>query len=237
MRFIQALQTTSEQNYNHYVMLRHKQELSMIPNIATGQTTMVSELKDFETPELKTLYELCNEHDEFALCVSPQSIVDRFKFGGVVLNYSTDNMVQGPGVFEHTDHYQIMNGIVSGLAEVHDVFTPSSEMRVGAKLYLHIYRRESKTLAGHIYGAFVVDPRCSATNGRPNVMHTYRDLSDTSSAGLLEEIGDVHYNKDREDSHKTQLKGSGMEPTLDLDSARRSTLMLAKITITLNKRK
>jgi hypothetical protein len=232
--FLDILRRVDEDTFNQYARYRRNPGPASQKEVERTRSL----LEDIETDrqDLRKLYSLCEEHDDFALCATPQLVLDRFKFGGVVLNYSTDSSVQGPGVFEHMDHYQILNGIVSGLAEVHDVFTPSSEMHVGSKLFLHVYRRPT----GHLeppYGAFCVDPLCMGTNSRPNILGTYRDMSGALCNGLLEEIGDVHYNKNREDTVPTQKRASGMDPATDLERVRSCTLMLAKITITLNKRK
>lgn len=220
--FVRILGEHSENAINRYWALKEHEEHNR-------------KALEEEGADLARLYALCQQHQDMLLCTTPLIVLDTFKFGGVVLGYSTDNSVQGPGMLQHTEHYRVLNGIISGVAEAHDVFTPGDEMCVGARLFLHVHRRPSPT--GHFAGSFVVDPVVMNTLNKPDVAYKYTDPHGIWCSGVLEEIGQVHYNKDRTDGQVTQHRASGVEPTLDLTVIQRNTAMLAKITVSLNKRK
>lgn len=239
IRFMQLLGAVSEDAYVHYYKMQQNLAASSIPDIEQvdrSANKSAFDDNDGASNNLKELYKLCQEHQDYRLSTCPQAVLDEFKFGGVVLNYTTDSSMSGPVAFDHTDCYQVLNGIISGVAEVHDVFTPSTEMCVGSRLFLHVRRRQTGDSALP-YGAFVVDPVCMSTLSKPKTAYAYRDLHGVLNSGLLEEIGQVHYQKDRMDSVLTQHRASGVEPTLDFDTIRKNTVQLAKITVALAKRK
>lgn len=88
---------------------------------------------------------------------------------------------------------------------------------------------------GYAYGAFVFEPIACFSQTRPITTNSYRDPANVAQSGFLLEIGKVHINGSRVDSHITQRIASGMDPANDLSMVRQATARLDKITINLLK--
>jgi hypothetical protein len=81
----------------------------------------------------------------------------------------------------------------------------------------------------------VFEPIACFSQTRPITTNSYRDPANVAQSGFLLEIGKVHINGSRVDSHITQRAASGMDPANDLSMVRQHTARLDKITINLLK--
>lgn len=124
---------------------------------------------------------------------------------------------------------------------MHDIFPQAAEMGTGTDLYLHIHRRRvaapSEKFQGYSFGAFVVEPVACFSQTRPVTANSYRDMAGVTQSGFLIEVGKVHINASRQDSHLTQRVASGVDPSSDLAQVRAATARLDKIVVNLMKLK
>ena len=96
-------------------------------------------------------------------------------------------------------------------------------------------RKQTLGVNGYPFGAFVFEPIACFSQTRPITTNSYRDPAGVMQSGFLLEIGKVHINGSRVDSHITQRIASGMDPSSDLSQVRQATARLDKITINLLK--
>jgi hypothetical protein len=188
--------------------------------------------------ELQRLLDIINGNDKmYALCAGPAFIMNRFNFGGVTYNRSNDQTLDGVASLETLPFVFSLNTISSHLADVHDIFPQLAEMGVGTDLFFHLHRRPvaAATATGYAFGAFCFEPIACFSQTRPIITNSYRDMAGATQSGFLVEIGKVHINGSRIDSHITQRIASGMDPSSDLGQIRQATARLDKITINLLK--
>jgi hypothetical protein len=209
---------------------------------ALGAFIAAEKQKDAQSQrELRRLLDIINGNEMYAFCAGPAFIMNRFNFGGVTYNRTNDQTLDGVASLESLQYVFGLNTISSHLAEVHDIFPQLAEMGVGADLFFHLHRRQVAptevpgAARGYAFGAFVFEPIACFSQTRPITTNTYRDVAGVMQSGFLLEIGKVHINGSRVDSHITQRIASGMSPSTDLGQIRTSTGQLDKITINLLK--
>jgi hypothetical protein len=216
-RVNELMHIVPESTFNHYVAINSPgAKVKMHPAF----------IDPGEHKEVEELYKLCKENSTYMLCVCPQAILHMFKFVGVVQNTSRNTTFDSYTQSSNNSIILSFGIIETGICEVHDVFTPTGEMQVGAKLWLHYRRR------GYNMG-FVVVPIVSKMNEHPHATGCYRDGAQVACNGLLSEIGTVLHNKDRDDYETTMRKASGVDPSGDLEQIKRATANTAKIIVDL----
>lgn len=234
--FLRAMRYIPEDKLSRYASLMSD------PSGKRDQIEMMR--RDVETPGaaqgpagndddmLHELYTMCMQNSDFALVACPQMIMNRFSFAGVVRNRSDNEMLDTQRMRTAA---LVINTVNSHLTEIHDVFLPTREMHVGARLFLHYTRRvlpqgvADPDIMEYNYGPFVVVPLCSYNQGRPPVLGSYRDMAGVRRTGLLHEIGTIRHMKSRDDSVITQNIAAGIDPSLDMEQVKRATVRLATV--------
>ncbi len=217
LRVQYLMKRVSEDTFNHYVAC-------ISPGTSTPIHTAFFDVS--QHGEVIELYNLCKKNDTYMLCMCPQAIIHFARFVGVVLNVGRDTTFDSHVGATNNSIILPFGVIETGVAEVHDIFTPTVEMQVGAKLWIHYRRR--RTGAG-----FVAVPVCAKMKQHLNMFACYRDGTGVACSGIAEEIGTVLHNKDRDDYETTMRRASGVDRSADLEQIKRAVANTGKITLDL----